>query len=350
MVTLNITKSLVARIALILGCAAVTVTCLYTIADSSDPLARYTKELTEKQKTIILTYLSDEDIDYMVESQLDPDDFMDFIKVEGFSIKNAKLYTTALASQEATKEEIVNFVNKYRSHFTRATLKNLLTYYSYSDLVNFYETEQVLNPDLELVDTPNNPYLVLSKNTSVYKYVPQNLVEFDTIQVCAEMVDDLSSLMNDYKSTLNHKVEFLNGYNSYENLIDDFRIRDESSAYVDHILNVAGSNEEQLGYTIILKGQDNWLESCLNHLDEEGNVNYDATYDALSSELRDEISWIEDNAYHYGFVIRYTEIGESETGLWYQPFLLRYVGKKTAKRMHTSNSIMENTTFSKTLK
>ncbi|MDO4467667.1 MAG: D-alanyl-D-alanine carboxypeptidase family protein [Bacillota bacterium] len=347
---MKLTKALVARIALIIGCAAISATCLFTIADSADPLARYSKELTESQKEIILKYLSDEDIDYMVEYQLNPEDLMNFIEVDGFLIKNAKLYSAALATQEADKKDIVNFVNKYRSHFSRSALKNLLTHYTYLDLVNFYETEQVLNPKLKLVDMPENPYLILSKNTSVYKYVPQNLVDINTISVRQEMVEDLTSLINAYESTLNHKIEFLNGYTSYEKLVDDSRIRIESSPYIDHILNPAGSNEEQLGYTIILKGQDDWLASCIEHVDENDQVDYDASYDALSAKLRDEISWIEDNAYHYGFVIRYTEDGEASTGLWYQPFVLRYVGKKTAKSMHKSNSVMENTTFSKTLK
>ncbi|MBQ0065527.1 MAG: D-alanyl-D-alanine carboxypeptidase family protein [Firmicutes bacterium] len=345
------TKILMARIGLLVFCLLVAIGCLYTVGETSDPLARYTQDLSEGQKHLILQYLSDDDIDYMIDSQLKPDDFMKFIKIDGFNIKNAKLYTTALATQKASKTEIVNFVNKYRSHFTKNSLKNYLTYYSYTDLINFYETEQVLNPQLNLMENPENPYLILSSNGSIYKYAPQDLVEFKDIQVRTAMVEDLETMMADYKSTLNQSMKFLNGYKTYESLVDDFRIVDEAGPYVHKILHQAGSNEEQLGYTIVLIGQDEWLASCIEHLNEEKTkVDYDAVFDSLSPKLQDAISWIEDNAYHYGFVVRYTQEGESQTQLWYQPFLLRYVGQKKAKEMHNANTIMENTTFTKELK
>ena len=65
----------------------------------------------------------------------------------------------------------------------------------------------------------------------------------------------------------------------------------------------------------------------------------------LSEESKKRMEWIEENAYRYGFVIRYQQEQEKKTGHWYQPFMLRYVGVKTAKLMHDSGKGMEQMSF-----
>jgi len=44
--------------------------------------------------------------------------------------------------------------------------------------------------------------------------------------------------------------------------------------------------------------------------------------------------WLADNAYKYGFIIRYPEYATPYTGYQYEPWHLRYVGKCLAKEMH----------------
>lgn len=43
-----------------------------------------------------------------------------------------------------------------------------------------------------------------------------------------------------------------------------------------------------------------------------------------------EAHWLSKNAYQYGFIIRYPEGEEQVTGYKYEPWHLRYVGKKRA--------------------
>ena len=45
-------------------------------------------------------------------------------------------------------------------------------------------------------------------------------------------------------------------------------------------------------------------------------------------------SWLVQNAYKYGFIIRYPNNGTPTTGYQYEPWHLRYVGKGLAKVMH----------------
>lgn len=44
--------------------------------------------------------------------------------------------------------------------------------------------------------------------------------------------------------------------------------------------------------------------------------------------------WIRKNAYRYGFIVRYNKGQEGVTGYIYEPYHLRYIGKKASKAMH----------------
>ena len=45
-------------------------------------------------------------------------------------------------------------------------------------------------------------------------------------------------------------------------------------------------------------------------------------------------SWLRENAYKYGFIVRYPNYATPVTGYQYEPWHLRYVGKGLAKLMH----------------
>ena len=72
---------------------------------------------------------------------------------------------------------------------------------------------------------------------------------------------------------------------------------------------------------------------------------YTQVEEELSKENKNRVEWILENAYRYGFVVRYGKGHEKKTGHWYQPFMLRYVGVKTAKLMHDSGKGMEQMSF-----
>ncbi len=51
--------------------------------------------------------------------------------------------------------------------------------------------------------------------------------------------------------------------------------------------------------------------------------------------------WFENNAYKYGFIIRYPKDKTSETGVGFKPWVLRYVGRYVATRMRDENLCLE---------
>jgi D-alanyl-D-alanine carboxypeptidase len=55
----------------------------------------------------------------------------------------------------------------------------------------------------------------------------------------------------------------------------------------------------------------------------------------------DEGKWVKENAADYGFIIRYPEGKEDITKYQYEPWHLRYVGKKAAKEIADNNLTLE---------
>lgn len=54
-----------------------------------------------------------------------------------------------------------------------------------------------------------------------------------------------------------------------------------------------------------------------------------------------EQKWLHKNSYKYGFILRYPEDKEEITGISYEPWHYRYVGKDAAKEIYESNVCLE---------
>ena len=56
----------------------------------------------------------------------------------------------------------------------------------------------------------------------------------------------------------------------------------------------------------------------------------------FSFEKTNSFLWMKDNAYKYGFILRYPKGKESIHGYIYEPWHYRYVGKKVALDMYNN--------------
>lgn len=338
-------KTLVSRIILIGVCLSIFGICFMRMNESYDPLARY-PYVTDENREVILNHLNDDEISYIVDRQIEPEKFMDFIDVEGFNIRNTLLYFNAKKTQDAPNDFIVNFVNRYRSNITHNTIVDLCTYYSYNDLIAFYENESVLNDGLKLVPNPTAPLLVLDETHSVYKYEPSTLVEVKSIKVQEVMKKNLLSLLDEYKKTIGHELSLSNGYISFEENKEIYvSLEEKYGENIHYIANMSGQDESQLGYTIVLNGATEWLDMC-----NEADVFESHEYTKMIQDYEfstETIDWLKENAYRFGFVIRFPEEKESLTNHVYQPFVLRYVGKKNAKKMEKNKTCLEEVNYTK---
>ena len=104
------------------------------------------------------------------------------------------------------------------------------------------------------------------------------------------------------------------GYRSYERqeyLYNNYVARDGKTA-ADTYSARPGHSEHQSGYAFDLN----------------------TITDAFANTK--EGKWVDDNAYKYGFVIRYPKGKEGATGYKYESWHLRYVGKDLAEKLYNN--------------
>lgn len=69
------------------------------------------------------------------------------------------------------------------------------------------------------------------------------------------------------------------------------------------------------------------------HSEHQTGLAFDLNPIAQSFENTDEFTWMSNNAYRYGFILRYKKGYEMETGYMYEPWHFRYVGLDAARQI-----------------
>lgn len=322
--------------------------CFYVMNQHYDELARYPFELNEKERAIVLDKFDTEQINYLVTQKIEPQQFLPFIKEEEFQLENTLWYTRAMDSRKEEPTYIVNFINKYRDRMDYASLQDLLKNYSYNVLTRFYDEgyEYASEGEVSLIADPTYRYTLLDETHTVYTYEPSDLVAITSlphdsivdnandIMIKKEVVKPLESLMKAAKD-INQKdygdMTITTGYLSYEDQVSLMSSMQKKYPGKDFLLHwdYPGQSEYQLGYTITL---------APNTTSEEDK-------DKKEEADKEQATWIKENAYKYGFVVRYPKQKESITHKLYQPFTLRYVGKEMAKHMYDQEKAMEEVNF-----
>lgn len=325
-----------------------------------DELARY-PYVTSENRELILEHLSSDDINYMVSQQLKPEQFLPFIETKGFEIRNTLWYSRAKELQDASNDVIVSFINSFKNRLEYANLETLLQAYSYDTLRTFYDEDNDYVQNASIVANPSAMYALIDQNDSLYTYVPKDLVSINELPhvslvegkndvlIKAEVQKPLTQLC-DGISSINDKtcgnLILTAGYISYEEQIPLYESmmlkygEGEFRKYWDY----PGQSEFQLGYTIRLQpvGKEESKIDDNAIVEQESD---DSKKDETKSDEKELAVWIEENAYKYGFVVRYPKGKEKVTGKEYQPFTLRYVGIDIAKELQDASQVLEEYTF-----
>ncbi len=342
------------RISFIVSLLVLFGVCFTIMNRHYDELARY-PYVTNENREIILKYLSNDDINYMISQQLKPEQFLPFIETKNFTIRNTLWYTRAKELQDADHETIVSFINDFRNQLDYAKLETLLQAYSYETLRTFYEEDNPYLNHASIVMDPSSLLALIDESESLYRYVPKGLVAIDDlphvsmlegkseIQVQEELVEPLRQMCADI-SSVNDKtcgnMILVAGYISYEDQLPLYESmmlkygKDDFRSYWDY----PGQNEYQLGYTVRFQpaGRE------VTRIDDHALNNEDS--DASKGEVSEEeqlAAWLAENAHLYGFVLRYPKDKEKITGKEYQPFTLRYVTKDVAEQLYEQKQVLE---------
>jgi len=186
---------------------------------------------------------------------------------------------------------------------------------------------------MKVKDADSLGVLVNKKNWLAKDYVARDLVQVkvqfvpDILEMSRMMRKEAAGALEKLFSGAKRKKVILfgvSGYRSYERQREIFKMHkkkdgEEANRYSAR----AGQSEHQTGLAM------------------------DVTCEAVNFELCEEFAntreyeWLKENAYKYGFVIRYPKEKEDVTGYQFEPWHLRYVGKKMAKVMFEKKMVLE---------
>lgn len=154
-------------------------------------------------------------------------------------------------------------------------------------------------------------------------YIPDDLIDVSATygyqgkQVSSVIYDELTNLIDAAKEN-GYSLIVTQGYRSYKDQLEAYDEIEGSSGqdYADEVAARAGHSEYQTGLSVVVKplyteGQD--MESSPEH------------------------TWLVENAYKYGFILRYPKDKEGITGFSYDAWRLRYVGTNISRIIHNEN-------------
>lgn len=171
----------------------------------------------------------------------------------------------------------------------------------------------------------NTNYILVNKyNYLDRNYVPNALEKLDVftisekdILLVKEAKDNFIKMGYDMEK-VNLTIRAISGYRSYsyqESLYNNY-VQKDGVKLADSYSARPGFSEHQTGLVVDI---------------DNGNTYYE------NFENTDEFIWLNDNAYKYGFVLRYPKKKESITGYSYESWHYRYVGYDIAKIIYENN-------------
>jgi len=165
-------------------------------------------------------------------------------------------------------------------------------------------------------------YLILvnKENGLGRGYIPDNLVKVKIktggekkIYLEKKTYKQIKKLLKDMNKHFDVEIVIDSGYRPYlyqENLMKELLIEKGVDAYKS--LAMPGYSEHQSGLAVDIGFYKNGI--------------YDYNFNV--DDYLNEFEWIEQNAFKYGFILRYPKGKEEITGYIYEPWHLRYIGEK----------------------
>jgi D-alanyl-D-alanine carboxypeptidase len=171
-------------------------------------------------------------------------------------------------------------------------------------------------------------YLVVNKTYPLdSNWVPKNTYKPVTDEICSTCIDndayDEWIKMKNDATSIGLNIWIQSGYRSYEyqqGLYEKYVSRDG-------------------------KQQADTYSARPGHSEHQSGLSFDLNSVNDSFAATDEGKWVQDNAYLYGFIIRYPKDKSNETGYKYEPWHLRYVGKDLASKLYNNGDWITMETY-----
>lgn len=232
-------------------------------------------------------------------------------------IEYDEMYLNILKEKYYIKSNLKKYIDYYEEHLNSKT----------NDIVSIVNTnrDKEFYTDIKDSDTTkgflllNNKYYRLQED-----YTPNNLVKVtvqhaygNDNQLISEVYEAFKQMFNAAKKE-NITLIINSSYRSYKEQkeIYNLYVQKNGQEYADKYAARPGHSEHQTGLAIDL-------------------TTYGANGDTF--DKTDAFKWLQNNAYKYGFILRYPKEKESITGYNYESWHYRYVGVETATKIHDEN-------------
>ena len=254
---------------------------------------------------------------------------------KGYSVNEVSLIISRGNDQSVSafaKRDKVKYIDEFLS-VDYAKLENLDRYIAYQEKENDdaettvlyvnmdFDKEEYVDP---LVIDDFDDYVLVNKHRQLSsKYVPDDLVTIDEdyVKVDGEVEIERNVAkafydMVDAASKEGLSLMVSSGYRSYEDQeeITNTYLELYGENYVNNYVAKPGFSEHQTAMSLDIASKS--VNTFVNS---------------------DEYVWMMDNAYKYGFILRYPKSKEDITGYKCEAWHYRYVGKKIAKYIKENN-------------
>jgi D-alanyl-D-alanine carboxypeptidase len=180
------------------------------------------------------------------------------------------------------------------------------------------ETKIPFNKNMYSTTDPSSIWMVVNKKHALPSSYSPTLTSVSGGQIRPEASASLSSLLKD-ASISSNSLYIISSYRSYSNQQSTYGayVARDGVAQADTYSARPGYSEHQTGLALDLGNGTCNLEICF------GDTNAG--------------KWLAQNAYKYGFIIRYPNDKTNVTGYQYEPWHIRYVGIDLSTEMHVKN-------------
>lgn len=229
--------------------------------------------------------------------------------------------TEKLKSIPYYKKEYQKRYLEYQKENPNLSVENIVTYVNIGiDKPYYTNTKKAENLNTNLI-------LVNKYNYLTEDYIPENLEPIDIayarsgMQLVREAKEAFETLSEDAKKE-GKNIIAMSSYRSYDyqvNLYNNYVATDGKEA-ADTYSARAGYSEHQTGLAVDV---------------------YNKVLPYTSFEETEEFNWMQENAYKYGFILRFPKDKVNITGYQYESWHYRYVGKEAAKYIHNHDLTLE---------
>ena len=260
----------------------------------------------EETKKIIEEFPTNEELEYFLSIEKDST-ILDLLEEKYFLKKNFQSYLTYKNSnQNKSLSEIIRDINIHLDKdFYEITYKTD-TNQDYKMLVNkYYTLPNDYEPD-DLVKVPTKYAWGEAGSRSVRKVAYEAFLDMWE-----------SASQDGYYLMINSAYR---SYQDQETIYNNYKNK-RGEKYADSIAARPGSSEHQTGLSIDIFSKTNSNQKTFHETEEA--------------------AWLKENAYKYGFILRYPDNKESITGYSFEAWHYRYVGIEAATYCYQNNITYE---------